>query len=248
MECIRRIWLNLALYSGSLVWTFFAIAVSPLIYAFQRIVKRRSRSEAVRRFVWLYGYGWVTFTSWLIPVRIQSRELPAPCIIVSNHASFFDIYFMGAQPIWNVCMVVRNWPFKIFFYRPFMLAAEYVNTEAGDPGDTLEQVLRVIRQGASVLFYPEGTRGQDGRMKRFRTGAFHAALQARVPVVPFCISGTDKLLPKGRKWLRPASIGVRLLEPVYPDAYLSAPNGATAMRNDVKQKMADAIKEMSEYS
>lgn len=248
MAALRSIWFNLALYSGSLVWTVFAITASPLVYAWARTVGGKSRSQAVRKFIWLYGRGWVGLISLLTSVKIQGRTLPTPCIIVSNHASFFDIYFMGAQPVWNVCMVVRNWPFKIFFYRPFMLAAGYVNTEQGEPGEALEQTLRAIGQGASMLFYPEGTRGEGGKLKRFRTGAFHAALQANVPVVPFCISGTDKLLPKGERWARPAAITIRLLAPVFPGAYRSLPNGATAMRNHVKALMAEAIEEMSAHA
>lgn len=53
-----------------------------------------------------------------------------------------------------------------------------------------------LDQGNPVLIFPEGTRSPDGRIRRFKTGAFILAIEHRTPVLPIVVSGTNKALPK----------------------------------------------------
>ena len=48
-------------------------------------------------------------------------------------------------------------------------------------------------------------------MNNFHSAAFRLSLQSKVPVVPVCISGTEQVLPKGSRLLRPGTINVRML-------------------------------------
>jgi 1-acyl-sn-glycerol-3-phosphate acyltransferase len=67
---------------------------------------------------------------------------------------------------------------------------------------------RLTTNGLSLIVYPEGTRSDDGRVARFKTGSFHIALGAGLPVVPLSVVGTRQVMPKGRLAAHPAHVRV----------------------------------------
>lgn len=66
------------------------------------------------------------------------------------------------------------------------------------------------------MFFPEGTRSRDGRMKRFSLGAFDLAIKKNIPILPLVIDGTQDCLPK-KDWVftTNAYVKLRVLEPVH---------------------------------
>jgi 1-acyl-sn-glycerol-3-phosphate acyltransferase len=57
----------------------------------------------------------------------------------------------------------------------------------------------VVKQGASLLFFPEGTRSRDGNLQRFHIGAFRTAVRESLPVVPLVVKGTHELFVRGAR-------------------------------------------------
>src|SRR5262249_13554985 len=78
----------------------------------------------------------------------------------------------------------------------------------------------LLRDGWSVLLFPEGTRSQDGWMRSFRLGAAQLACQHGIPVVPVALRGAFGAMPRGRNWPRPGRprIAVHIRRPLRPDA------------------------------
>ncbi|BCS88438.1 hypothetical protein PSDVSF_16800 [Pseudodesulfovibrio sediminis] len=146
--------------------------------------------------------------------------------------------------MWNVCWVIADWPFSIPFYRPFMHAAKYVRANQAEPGSVVKQSVNAIANGGSMFFYPEGTRTSTGELGRFHSGPFQVAIKAGVPIIPICIYGTFELMPRGARFLSPATINIHLLPPVYPDKSTELSTGHTAMKKDVKALMLHALEEM----
>jgi 1-acyl-sn-glycerol-3-phosphate acyltransferase len=97
-----------------------------------------------------------------------------------------------------------------------------------------------VDAGLSIMVFPEGHRSRDGRMGRFYSGAFKLACHNRIPVVPICIRGSDRLLPPGRRWLAPARIRVTCLDPVDPDDF-TGDLRHIALRKHVKTLMEDCL-------
>lgn len=61
---------------------------------------------------------------------------------------------------------------------------------------------------------PEGTRSRTGRLADFKKGAFHTALQVRVPVTPLLLDGAHELWPTGSIFVRPGVVRVSFLRPI----------------------------------
>jgi 1-acyl-sn-glycerol-3-phosphate acyltransferase len=72
----------------------------------------------------------------------------------------------------------------------------------------------MIRNGASVLLYAEGTRTRDGKLQPFRRGAFHLAVKAGVPVIPLTINGSFSILRKHSIIIQPGTVELILAPPI----------------------------------
>ncbi len=152
----------------------------------------------------------------MVPIKVvdKSGGVPLPVIFVANHYSSVDPYLFGLFPY--EMAFVTSWPFRIPVYNWVMRMARYINAEDGWES-VLQRGQALLQADCSLIVWPEGTRSRDGRLGRFRNGAFRLACDQNRPVVPVCIRGTDKVLPPGKRLLRPHRIEVVLLPPVRPE-------------------------------
>ena len=80
--------------------------------------------------------------------------------------------------------------------------------------DCLKQAQELLKEGYSVVIFPEGTRNNGGELLEFKAGAIRMATRAGVPIVPVCIEGSYRLMGKGRLWIHPADVKIQILPPV----------------------------------
>jgi len=149
----------------------------------------------------------------MVSLAVDDRTggLDLPVIFVVNHHSSVDPFLFGMLPL--EMAFITSWPFRIPVYRWFMHLAGYINTADGW-SEVDRRGRTLLASGCSLIVWPEGHRSKDGRLRRFRNGAFHLAVRAGRPIVPVCISGTDRLLPPGRRLLVPSRVTVTLLAPI----------------------------------
>lgn len=238
--------MNIVVYPLLVLQTLLFILLSPVVLPVARVVTGRPLDCLVRYFIWLYGRVWMVLMSPFVCFERRGLILdrfPQPCIIVMNHLSFFDIFCMGALPFSNVAFTIRSWPFRMFWYAPFMRLAKYVNMEALDSDEALRRCRELLSRHVSLMFFPEGHRSRDGKLRRFHSGAFKLAVEANTPVVPVCITGTDQLLPADSFFMVPATIRLQAL-PVVNLADFSGESGHIALRKQVKAAMAETLSTM----
>ena len=238
--------MNLIVIPMIVIWTIFGILISPLLFVILKIVTPYSTSQIIRQFIWVYGRGWVLIVSPFVFFKregFKEHKIKPPCILIVNHLSFFDTYCMGLLPFSDVTFAVRSWPFRMFWYAPFMRLARYLDVESMGWEKSSEAAKEILSKGGALLFFPEGHRSRDGELRRFHSGSFRLAVETGITLVPLCITGTNKLLPPGRWWLRPTRVRLRALSPVDPGAF-SGPLGHTKMRKSVKDMMAKDIAKM----
>ena len=238
--------INLTVFPLLIIMTIVGIFISPFAFFCFKIIGRIDTVRIIRLFVWIYGRGWLAITqpfTNLRPRGLRKEEIQTPCIIVPNHLSFFDTFFMGALPFNNVCFAIRSWPFKMAWYRPFMKMARYLDVESSSWEKSLEASRKELMSGGVLLFFPEAHRSRDGKLGRFYSGAFKVSIETGMPIVPLCITGTDDLFPPGRWYFKRAGVRMKALPPVLPSLF-KGPYGHIEMRKHVKSLIADELKRM----
>jgi 1-acyl-sn-glycerol-3-phosphate acyltransferase len=98
---------------------------------------------------------------------------------------------------------------------------------------SIKRAAREIRNGRSVLLFPEGTRTRTGLMGPFKKGGFALAMDARVPIVPMAAVGGYHILPAATPFLRKGRYAVRFGQPVNPQDFESR----DALLQEVRQRI-----------
>jgi 1-acyl-sn-glycerol-3-phosphate acyltransferase len=104
--------------------------------------------------------------------------------------------------------------------------------------------VRLLREGHLLGIYPEGTRSPDGRLYKGKTGIARMALEARVPVVPVAMVGTDRANPIGSKMWRPHRISMRFGEPLDFSRYYGL-EGDRFVERSITDEIMYALMELS---
>jgi len=147
----------------------------------------------------------------------SSHWFPKRAIYIGNHVSQLDINAVfGAIPH-PVVFLAKASIRRIPLLGAVNARAGTVFVERGNKESAVraaQALLRTLDQGKVVFVFPEGTRSADGTLQPFKSGAFHLALQAGVPIVPIYIDGTFGMLPKGRLWIRKGQVRVKVGVPL----------------------------------
>jgi 1-acyl-sn-glycerol-3-phosphate acyltransferase len=136
-----------------------------------------------------------------------------------NHASYLDpLVLLAALPS-TISFVAKREFTEQFFARVLFqrLGTEFVERFDAQRGiEDTERVRQAVRQGGSMLFFPEGTFGRAPGLRPFRLGAFVVAAQTGVPLVPMGISGTRSILRSGQWFPRRGAVSVTVGPPIMP--------------------------------
>ncbi len=147
------------------------------------------------------------------------------CVLVANHLSTLDILVLGSYLRRDYRWLAKAELFKVPIMGWHLALAGHVpvhrGERRGENADIARRIHKVVEDGASLLFFPEGTRSEDGQLKPFRIGAFMTAATEGLPVLPLVIRGTHELMEKGAGDLavdRSRRCSVTVLEPLSPPA------------------------------
>jgi 1-acyl-sn-glycerol-3-phosphate acyltransferase len=139
-------------------------------------------------------------------------------ILAGNHISFLDPPFFGLACQRDAFYMARDTLFRNPLANGILRSWHCVpiSRDRGDIG-AMRTVLRLLGEDKAVLMFPEGTRSPDGQLQEARAGIGMIAARANVPIVPMRIFGTERALPRGASFPRPARVEIKFGEPfVYP--------------------------------
>lgn len=191
-------------------------------------------------------WAWISLSLnplWRITVVGREKINPrATYVMVSNHQSGADVIVLFL--LWTHFKWIAK---KSLFLYPFIGWTMYLNgylaLERGRQGSMKRMMLeagRLIREGNSIMMFPEGTRSKDGKIQPFKSGAFHLALNNQVPILPIAIRGTSQAIRKGGLLINPNhNIRAEVLAPIpYSEIKDLDPKAVAAM---VHGKIAAAL-------
>lgn len=147
-------------------------------------------------------------------INPQNEKFEKPAIIIVNHQSSLDILpLIMLHP--KLIMFTNNRIWNSPLFGKVIRMADYFPAEQVE--HNIEPVAERIRNGYSVIIFPEGTRSEDGTIKRFHKGAFFLAEKLGVDILPIMIHGTNYTLTKQDKLLKDGQLTVKFLPRISPE-------------------------------
>lgn len=145
-----------------------------------------------------------------------------PYIFMPNHMSNFDIPVILAHLKVQFRWLAKAELFRVPLFGFAMKRAGYISIDRSNRKSAFESLARaaqIIRNGRSVVIFPEGTRSRDQSVKAFKKGGFVLAVESGVPIVPVVIHGTWRIMSKNGLMIRPGSVTMEILEPIETKEY-----------------------------
>lgn len=197
-------------------------------------------------FMYRNGLGGVVRITRMLGMRVRVEGLEnipeRACLFTANHTSTVDApAIVGSIPR-QIAVIAKKSLFEIPLVGRAFLIAHFIPVNRSDHESALasvEAAVREMKRGISFLIYPEGTRSDDGRLMRFKKGAFVLAVKAGAPIVPVACSGAQRIWPPTQWRIHAGEVFVRFLPPVDASAYTFEQRDALAQR--VHDIIAEAL-------
>ena len=158
----------------------------------------------------------------LLPIKVNNNQLVKTnqsYIFVANHQGSFDIFliygFLGRNFKWMMKKSLR----KIPFVGKACESAGHIFVDRSSPKKvlaTMRQAESSLKDGVSLVVFPEGARTFTGHMGYFKRGAFQLADELQLEVVPVTIDGSFEILPRTGKWIHRHRMILTIHEPIPP--------------------------------
>ena len=159
-----------------------------------------------------------------IPVIVRGHEnvdKKTSYVFVANHQGAFDIFliygFLGRNFKWMMKKSLR----KIFLVGKACESARHIFVDKSGPKkiqETYAKAREILKEGTSLVVFPEGARSFTGHMGVFKKGAFQLADELQLPVVPVTIDGSFDILPrtKGFGFVKRNKLALTIHHPILP--------------------------------
>ena len=165
-------------------------------------------------------WGWLMCKLNFTWVKVKGKRHIDPkqsYVIMANHLSHFDILAIyghwGRQFRWVMKQELRKvWGLGWGCEAIGHIFIDRSNREAAIA--SLNKAKPKLKNGVSIMFFPEGTRSRDGRMQKFKKGGFMMALDMGLPILPVSISGSHRVLPGKVLKIFPGKITITVHPPI----------------------------------
>lgn len=169
-------------------------------------------------------WSWLTIRILLLPVKVEGHEhldKKQSYVFVSNHQGAFDIFliygFLGRNFKWMMKYQLRKMPFIGMACQ----AAHHIFVDKRGTAKIKQTYLeahQTLKDGMSLVVFPEGARTFTGHMGDFKRGAYMLASDLQLPVVPLTINGSFQVMPRMRdmKWVQWHPLTLTIHEPIPP--------------------------------
>ncbi len=180
------------------VFTVFTAVVTMLFFPF----KNAMWIVWIQR-LWSRSFFWLTFTK----VEVEGAEnidKRQSYVFVANHQSNTDVWL-----VYGYLPVIFKWIMKYELKKvPFIgwgcVAAGHIFINRKNPilaKKSLDEAEKTLRNGVSVVVFPEGTRSADGQVGKFKRGAYMLAFDLKLPIIPLTLNGCHEVWQRGSLWI-----------------------------------------------
>lgn len=139
------------------------------------------------------------------------EHVPAlePFVLAPVHRSWLDFAVVSGVTKRRLCYMAKESIFGPRLFRPFLYALGAFPVRRGGPDrEAMRRCMAVIARGEPLVMFPEGTRRSGPVVKNLHEGPAYVAAKTGVPIVPVGIGGSERALPRGKRFPRPVKIHV----------------------------------------
>lgn len=159
---------------------------------------------------------------WMVRVKVVGRENIDPAtsyVFVANHQGAFDIWTIFGYLNHTFKWLMKKELEKIMLVGYACKTSGHVfvdDSSISSIRETISESESKLKDGMSLVIFPEGSRSWDGKMIPFKRGAFMLAAEFRLPVVPLTIDGSFRAMPRTTYNVTPGVITLTIHKPIYP--------------------------------
>ncbi len=186
-----------------------------------------------------------------ITFHIEGQEhIPdtGACVFIANHQGYADIIaILKMMEGRQVGFIAKDSLEKVPYFGKWIKAIRGVFIKRGDAREALKSIqagVQTLKDGFSLVIFPEGTRSQSTEMNAFKPGSFKLATKAKVPVVPVAINGTRHLFEDRGVITNGAVIDVKILPAI--DTASMDRHSLANISGEVEDTIRKALRELVE--
>ena len=143
-----------------------------------------------------------------------------PVLFVSNHQSNMDIAIICGFIDKPKGFIAKKELKKLPLINKWITLAGSIYLDRENPRKSMEGILegiKTLKNGHSLVVFPEATRRRGDKMGEFKSGSFKLATKSKVPIVPLTIDGTYRVMEANKILIKPSNINFYVHKPIYTD-------------------------------
>ncbi|WP_432405337.1 lysophospholipid acyltransferase family protein [Wukongibacter sp. M2B1] len=163
-------------------------------------------------------------------------------LFVSNHQSNLDIPILLGFIDRPKAFVAKAELSKFPLLSTWMEFLNCIFIDRGNARESLRAIkagIKLLKEGYSLVIFPEGTRSKDGKLMEFKPGSLKLATKSGAPIVPVTIKGANEIMPSGKLAIRPANVELIISKPIYMDEDIAKDSNALTetVRNVINENL-----------
>lgn len=148
-------------------------------------------------------------------INVNRKQFSEPSIIIANHQSHIDILMLlSIHP--KLILLTTDWVQKNLFYGLIVRFLEFYPVSKGIENG-FDLIKQKVKQGYSIVVFPEGSRQVESKIKRFHKGAFYLSQKLKIDIVPILLHGFNFTLTKYEVFVKSSLITVKVLPKIMYD-------------------------------
>ena len=195
-------------------------------------------------------WGRLFYIIFLIPLKIDGKEniqKGQSYVIAANHQSYWDAFliygYIGIKFKWMMKKELGRIPFV--GWACYMAGCIFIDRSSRESGiNSIRKAESKLKDGMSVVIFPEGTRSYDGQMGKFKRGAFLISEELQLPILPVTIDGNYDVMSRHAWNVTWHPVHMTIHEPVWPKSTKDmTETQVKEIMNETSEKVYNTIKE-----
>jgi len=198
----------------------YLIAIYPSLLKVKRLDKSGKTAEhdqLTNETAKQWARSLVKFAGVTVSTTGEEKIPSGPVLFVSNHQGNFDIPLLLGYVEKPKAFIAKIELLKFPLIRTWMTHMKCVFMDRSDVRQSLKVINQAadhLKEGYSMVIFPEGTRSKGGNLGEFKAGSLKLALKAKAPIVPITINGSYKIMEQNGFIIKPAQVEITIHDPI----------------------------------